>query len=348
MTMAGKKRNKNNHTRMRLLSCTLALIAIFLVPLATATAKPSLQTSQACTRYLADMEQFFGIPAHWLSAIASTESGRYHAGIGLSVPWPWAINVEGKGYWFDTKAEAIKTVRRYQRKGVTSIDIGCMQVNLHYHGHHFANLEQMFDPLFNVAYAAKFLRQNYDQSKSWRDATATYHSKTPHLGSRYYRKVYERWQDVLNKLDEAAYSLAMAEASLPPFEEARRKVEVVHPTAYRNESASGKHNSIREISVQDGQNGSSRNRSSLQHSRRKGVLVIRVKNPSAASQPVQITASKADGDTVESTRAAEQGSQASQGGSQKGQFAPRIHAHQQESKKANKTELANNASPFIF
>lgn len=172
-------------------------------------ADTSLNGAQACTRHLSRMERLYNIPSHWLSAIASTESGRYHSGIGLSIPWPWTINVKGQGYWFKTKQEAMTAVRKFQRKGISSIDVGCMQVNLHYHGHHFSSLDQAFDPVYNIAYAAKFLRDNYDELRSWRRATAAYHSRTPDRGANYYRKVYKKWQQVLDRLNDNLFEVAV-------------------------------------------------------------------------------------------------------------------------------------------
>src|SRR4029079_10379480 len=105
---------------------------------------------------------------HLLSAIASTESGRYHEGLQIKVPWPWTINVGGKGYWFDSKEEAIAAVRKYQHRGIQSIDVGCMQVNLYHHPEGFASLDQAFEPEHNVAYAASFLRSLYQEDGTWK------------------------------------------------------------------------------------------------------------------------------------------------------------------------------------
>ncbi|MDZ7712446.1 MAG: hypothetical protein U5L06_04740 [Rhodovibrio sp.] len=64
---------------------------------------------------------------------------------------------EGRGRYLPSKAAAIAEVRDLQARGVSNIDVGCMQVNLHWHGDAFESLEQAFDPAYNVAYAAAFL-----------------------------------------------------------------------------------------------------------------------------------------------------------------------------------------------
>jgi len=51
--------------------------------------------------------------------------------------WPWTINAQGKGQFFKTKAEAVKAIKNLQAQGVKSIDVGCMQINLSYHGKAF-------------------------------------------------------------------------------------------------------------------------------------------------------------------------------------------------------------------
>ena len=162
-----------------------------------------IEGAKLCTRNLARYERHYGIPSHLLSAISATESGRYHQGLKITLPWPWTINVEGQGHYFDSKQEAVAAVRRFQRQGARSIDVGCMQVNLVHHPEAFANLDEAFDPQRNVAYGAGFLRGLYDESKSWKQAAADYHSKTPRRGKEYVGRVFDRWTNILTRLREA-------------------------------------------------------------------------------------------------------------------------------------------------
>jgi len=135
----------------------LAAAMIAALPARSALAYDALiEGAKQCTQYFPIKEREQGIPAHLLAAISSIETGRYHSGLGLALPWPWTINVDGKGYFFDTKAEAIAQTRRFMRGGHQSIDVGCMQVNLKHHAHAFASLDDAFDPEKNVGYAAKF------------------------------------------------------------------------------------------------------------------------------------------------------------------------------------------------
>lgn len=156
-----------------------------------------LAGARQCTQHMPLQETKFGIPRHLLLAIGSNESGRYHKGINAVVPWPWTVNAAGKGYYFDSKQEAITAVTKLRAQGIESIDVGCMQVNLKHHAQAFSTLQEAFDPQANVAYAARFLRTNYDATQSWMKATAFYHSQTPKFGNPYMQAVYNRWKGVL-------------------------------------------------------------------------------------------------------------------------------------------------------
>lgn len=159
-----------------------------------------VEGAKLCTRYISRYERQYAIPTHLLSAIATTESGRYHKGLKISVPWPWTINVEGKGYYFATKAEAVAAVRKYRARGIRSIDIGCMQVNLRHHPNAFTSISNAFEPRYNVAYAAKFLKQLKADAGSWNKAAAHYHSKTSARGKNYAGSVYKNWYRIKDKL----------------------------------------------------------------------------------------------------------------------------------------------------
>ncbi len=181
-----------------------ATAALALVSSPAAAYDALIEGATQCTQYFPIKEREQGIPVHLLAAISSIETGRYHKGLGMALPWPWTINVEGKGYFFQTKAEAVAETRRHLNNGKQSIDVGCMQVNLKHHPDAFASLEEAFDPEKNVGYAAKFLRANYGQlGNSWVKAAAAYHSRTPSRGNPYLQKVAGAWQKIVTKVQQA-------------------------------------------------------------------------------------------------------------------------------------------------
>ncbi len=130
------------------------------------------------------------MPETLMAAISRVESGRLDAETGRARPWPWTINVNGIGYYFPTKEQAIASVADLEAKGTRSIDVGCMQVNLFFHPTAFATLDDAFDPGTNAAYAARFLVALYGQTGDWPLATALYHSQTQELGEDYQRRVF--------------------------------------------------------------------------------------------------------------------------------------------------------------
>lgn len=164
---------------------------------------PLVEGARQCTQYFPVEERKNNIPTHLLAAIATTESGRWHDGLGMSVPWPWTVNVEGKGYYYSSKAEAIANVQQFMAQGYKSIDVGCMQVNLKHHPKAFTDLNQAFDPAANVNYAARFLRDNYATLGDWIKATAAYHSRTPVHGQRYLGQIERSWNRIVGKVAAA-------------------------------------------------------------------------------------------------------------------------------------------------
>ena len=91
-------------------------------------------------------------------------------------------------------------MRGLQARGVQSIDVGCMQVNLMHHPAAFASLEQAFDPAANAAYAARFLTALYADTRDWTRATAFYHSQTPERGELYQKRVAAVWPQEQQRL----------------------------------------------------------------------------------------------------------------------------------------------------
>ena len=95
------------------------------------------------------------------------------------------MTAEGLGTFYPGKAEAIRAVQVLQARGVASIDVGCMQVNLLHHPAAFRDLDEAFDPAANALYAARFLGGLYARTGTWPAAAAAYHSLTPKLGAQY-------------------------------------------------------------------------------------------------------------------------------------------------------------------
>jgi hypothetical protein len=175
---------------MRLFVWFLLILAGFVASNGTVLAASA--DNQPCLKAIDAAEKRQKTPARLMRAIGVVESGRLDAKGGVQ-PWPWTINAGGEGHFFDSKAEAIAAVRALQARGVKSIDVGCMQVNLMHHPDAFASLDEAFDPDINAGYAGRFLSALFRAMGSWPLATAAYHSQTEQIGTDYARKVMAVW-----------------------------------------------------------------------------------------------------------------------------------------------------------
>jgi hypothetical protein len=148
-----------------------------------------------CETAVTAAESVNRLPPHLLGAISVTETGRVQRTSGRIRPWPWTINAQGEGEFFATLQDAVLAVRALQLRGVRSIDVGCLQVNLLFHPNAFASLEEAFDPRSNANFAAQFLNALFADGKDWPAAIAAYHSETPALGDAYRVLVMAHWHD---------------------------------------------------------------------------------------------------------------------------------------------------------
>jgi hypothetical protein len=225
MTTAGTKggsRRRQQRPFRNLLrrSCLAALLLAPTAAVADAGQNPWTMCAKATNR----VERDAGIPRQLLRAISKAESGRFHKGKQVVMAWPWTVMAEGRGRYLDSKAAAIAEVESLRARGVKNIDVGCMQVNLQYHPHAFASLDDAFDPLTNVTYAASFLKTLAAEQGSWAKAAAYYHSQNPARYRRYRAKIREIWtaerEKYLLALDKmrAEQAAALSLASLMRIE----------------------------------------------------------------------------------------------------------------------------------
>jgi hypothetical protein len=176
---------------MRPLLCLAFLLAV----LVAAHAAPLQEPATLCEQAIRRAEAVGRTPLGMLAAVGQVESGRPDPRTGGMRPWPWAIDADGVGRFFATKAQAVAAVAALQAQGVHSIDVGCMQVNLMHHPDAFTSLDQAFDPYVNAAFAAGFLNVLYNRTGSWLKSIAAYHSDTPLFADEYQRRVLAMWQE---------------------------------------------------------------------------------------------------------------------------------------------------------
>ena len=149
----------------RLISVALATACISSssIVAANAVANPcEPEIVKAATRYR--------IPLGILYAVGLAETGRKGS------LQPNALNIEGRAVFPASRSAAIAAVEEARPGGARLIDLGCMQINQHYHGSHFRSLADMLDPRQNVDYAARFLVTLKGRHDSWSMAVARYHA----------------------------------------------------------------------------------------------------------------------------------------------------------------------------
>ena len=126
--------------------------------------------STICEREMAGAAAKHGVPLGVLYAVGLTESGNRGS------LQPYAMNIAGKAYFGTNAADVVARLGEAQRNGVKLVDLGCMQINHHYHRAKFTSLEGMIDPAQNVEYATRFLKELKAREGSWTLAVARYHA----------------------------------------------------------------------------------------------------------------------------------------------------------------------------
>lgn len=149
---------------------TLAAAALAAISISSLVAPVVAEELTICEREMRDAAREYDIPLGVLYAVGMTESG------GKKGLQPFAMNIAGKPFVAATRAEAMARFDEERARGVKLIDLGCMQINHHYHGKRFASVEDMFDPHKNVQYAAQFLNELRARHDTWTMAVARYHA----------------------------------------------------------------------------------------------------------------------------------------------------------------------------
>ncbi|WP_027233073.1 transglycosylase SLT domain-containing protein [Phyllobacterium sp. UNC302MFCol5.2] len=134
-----------------------------------AIANPA-SSENLCEREMHRASGKYGIPLGILYAVGLTETGHKES------LQPYAMNIDGTPYFMPSAAAAAAKFAQAQMQGAKLIDLGCMQINQHYHADAFPSVAAMLDPKANVDYAARFLKGLRSREGSWTMAVARYHA----------------------------------------------------------------------------------------------------------------------------------------------------------------------------
>lgn len=145
-------------------------IALAAISISSATVLSAHASGNACEAEILRASERYGVPPGILYAVGLTETGRKGS------LQPYALNIAGRAVFARSQQEAVREFSAARSAGVKLIDLGCMQINHHYHADQFANVGQMLDPRMNVDYAARFLVQLKRRHDTWSMAVARYHA----------------------------------------------------------------------------------------------------------------------------------------------------------------------------
>jgi soluble lytic murein transglycosylase-like protein len=124
----------------------------------------------SCEREIAAAALRYDIPLAVFYAVGLNETG------AKGRLQPFAMNIDGRPSINATLEGALRAFQTAKAGGARMIDIGCMQINHHYHAANFPSLAAMFDPAMNIDYAARFLRTLKEREKTWTMAVARYNA----------------------------------------------------------------------------------------------------------------------------------------------------------------------------
>lgn len=130
-----------------------------------------------------------GVPVPILRSISLAETGHTDGQSQNFGSWPWAVQSKGRGSWLNSKEAAVSFINSLISQGIRNIDIGCFQLNLHWHSTAFESLEEMIAPDANALYAAQFLKELYKETGDWRIAVGRYHSQNQARAKNYVERV---------------------------------------------------------------------------------------------------------------------------------------------------------------
>ncbi|MDQ0348956.1 lytic transglycosylase domain-containing protein [Ancylobacter vacuolatus] len=123
-----------------------------------------------CEAAMARASAKYGVPLAILYAVGLTETG------GNGTLQPFAMNAGGKSHVATSAADGARKLKEFNARGVSLVDLGCMQINHRWHGEQFASVADMFDPERNVDYAARFLAELRQRHGNWTMAAARYNA----------------------------------------------------------------------------------------------------------------------------------------------------------------------------
>ncbi len=173
-----------------------------------------------------------GVPAEALYSVSLAETSRKlpHG----ERPWPWTLNVAGKGYRYNTRQEAYDALLSFMRRyPLKRIDVGIAQVNLGWNGAYFSSYYEALEPYTNLRVAARILKSCYDSNPgSWIQAAGCYHHPAGGKPARTYKAIVKRKLATLD-LSDSELKLARIPSQQRHLLPQNRELQWVEPRESR-------------------------------------------------------------------------------------------------------------------
>ncbi|HGG6232374.1 TPA: lytic transglycosylase domain-containing protein [Salmonella enterica subsp. enterica serovar Enteritidis] len=171
----------------------------------------------------------YGVPAEALYSVSLAETSRQLP--QGERPWPWTLNVAGKGYRYASREEAYQALLGFMRHNpLRLIDVGIAQVNLGWNGGYFRNYREALEPYTNLRAAAQILRHCYDLNPgSWLQAAGCYHHPAGGKPARTYRAIVQRKLATIASVEPRPRSAAHSSPSSVPVTAAETTLRWAEP-----------------------------------------------------------------------------------------------------------------------
>ncbi len=105
----------------------------------------------------------YSLPPALLYSVALVESATGR-NTGLVSPWPWTLRGPRTSYYAPSKQSAVAALQQYRQQYGDAIDVGLMQINLHWHRKRLASVNQLLDPEINIMLGAQLLSESLHSS----------------------------------------------------------------------------------------------------------------------------------------------------------------------------------------
>ena len=116
------------------------------------------------------------LPVAVVRKILTHESKSFYA--QNAQPWPWTLNINGKGHYYDSIEDAVTAAQQALDSGARRLGVGLGQIEWSYHAGRFDNdIAMSLDPARNVSVVCDILEEGFNDSRvqTVRDLIAYYH-----------------------------------------------------------------------------------------------------------------------------------------------------------------------------